>query len=71
MAFNRVIFPDGSNIKGQQYDNVGEKPTDILHIYTLINRHAATPNKTMFLHTDAVSILNLLPLLYITLYGLL
>ena len=36
-------FPDGSNILGQQY-NVGDKPTVIL--YTYINRHAATPNKT-------------------------
>ena len=28
---------------GEQYNNVGEKPTVIL--YTYINRHAGTPNK--------------------------
>ena len=39
------FFPDGSNIiaLGQQCD-VGEKPAVIL--YTYINRHAGTPNRT-------------------------
>ena len=30
---------------GQQYNNVGEKPTVILLLYTYINRHAGTPEK--------------------------
>ena len=39
-------FPDGNNIDWlvQQY-NVGEKPTVIL--YTYINRHVGTPEKTV------------------------
>ena len=37
-------FPDGSNILVNSQYNVGEKPTVIL--YTYMNRHAGTPEKT-------------------------
>ena len=39
-------FPDADNIElGQQYNNVGEKPTVVILYIYIINRHAGTPEK--------------------------
>ena len=39
---------------GQQYYNVGEKPTTVILLYTYIDRHAGTPNKKQKLNKNNV-----------------